>query len=125
MPRRASWPLDQGLTSGTMASSRSVRGRALLVPWLLALVGLAIPLVATEFATSPIVALWLLALAALWLAKPLSRASQVQRVALAFASLPLLVLTATLFGLYLIPAALAWLVIELAALLLSPARIRA
>lgn len=101
-----------------------MRTRVLLVPWLLALVGLAIPLVATEFAIWPIVALWLLALAALWLVKPLARASPVQRVALALASLPLLVATATLFGLYLIPAALAWLVIELV-LLLSPAHSRA
>ena len=124
MPRRASWPLDQGLTSGTMASSHSVRGRALLVPWLLALVGLAIPLLTTDFAIWPVVALWLLALAALWLAKPLARASQLQRVAVAVGSLPLLVLSATLFGLYLIPAALAWLLIELA-IMFSPARSRA
>ena len=84
------------------------------LPWLLAIIGLAIPLIATGFAGWPIVAIWLLVLAAAWFMKPLASASRAQRITLALISLPLLVLTATLFGLYLIPAVAAWLLIELA-----------
>jgi len=84
------------------------------LPWLLAIVGLAIPLVATDFAVWPLVVFWSLVLAAIWFAKPLQRASRPQRIALAAASLPLLLLLAVTFlGLYLIPAAAAWLLIEL------------
>jgi hypothetical protein len=87
--------------------------RIRVLPWLLAIFGLAIPLVATDFAAWAVVALWLLVLAVIWFVKPLEHASRPQRITVAFASLPVLVLTATLFGLFLVPAAAAWLLIEL------------
>lgn len=82
------------------------------VAWILAIGGLAIPLIGTGFVGWPIVLGWVIVLLAVWLLKPLARANSSQRVILAVASIPLLVLAATLFGLYLIPAAVAWLVAE-------------
>jgi hypothetical protein len=83
------------------------------VAWILTIGGLAIPLIGTGFAGWPIVLGWAIVLLAVWLLKPLAGANRSQRVILAVASIPLLVLAATLFGLYLIPAAIAWLVAEL------------
>lgn len=84
-----------------------------LLPWLLALVGLTIPMIATNGAAWPVVVPWLFVLGVIWVTKPLAQASRVQRVGIALASIPLLVLAATLFGLFLIPAAAAWTLIEL------------
>ena len=85
------------------------------IPWLLALVGLAIPLVATGFVIWPLVALWLAILALVW---SLGRAGLARdrtlRVTLAVALLPVLFLLAFEGGWWLIPADIAWLVIELA-----------
>jgi hypothetical protein len=87
--------------------------RIRVLHWLVAIVGLAIPLVATDFAAWAVVALWLLVLAVIRFVKPLEHASRSQRITLAVVSLPVLVLAATLFGLFLVPAAAAWLLIEL------------
>jgi hypothetical protein len=85
------------------------------VPWLLAVTGLAIPLVATGFVIWPLVAVWLAILALIW---SIGRAGLVpdrtSRVALAIGLLPVLFLLAFEGGWWLIPADLAWLVIELA-----------
>ena len=85
------------------------------IPWLLALVGLAIPLVATGFVIWRLVALWLAILALVW---SLGRAGLARdrtlRVTLAVALLPVLFLLAFEGGWWLIPADIAWLVIELA-----------
>ena len=84
------------------------------IPWLLALVGLAIPLVATGFVIWPLVALWLAILALVW---SLGRAGLARdrtlRVTLAVGLLPVLFLLAFEGGWWLIPADIAWLVIEL------------
>jgi len=85
------------------------------IPWLLALVGLAIPLVASGFVIWPLVVLWLAILALVW---SLGRAGLARdrtlRVTLAVALLPVLFLLAFEGGWWLIPADIAWLVIELA-----------
>ena len=84
------------------------------IPWLLALVGLAIPLVASGFVIWPLVALWLAILALVW---SLGRAGLARdrtlRVTLAVGLLPVLFLLAFEGGWWLIPADIAWLVIEL------------
>ena len=86
------------------------------VPWLLALVGLAIPLVASGFVIWPVVAVWLAILALAWSVgrAGLVLTSRGLRVALAGALLPVLIVLAFEGGWFLIPADLAWLAIELA-----------
>ena len=85
------------------------------IPWLLALVGLAIPLVASGFVMWPLVALWLAILALVW---SLGRAGLARdrtlRVTIAVGLLPVLFLLAWEGGWCLVPADIAWLVIELA-----------
>jgi hypothetical protein len=89
-------------------------GRAQLidvVPWSVALVGLAVPGFAGGSATWLVVALWLLVLAAIALARPLRSADRPTRLKVGVAAVVALVLLATLWGLYLIPAVTAWLAI--------------
>jgi hypothetical protein len=85
------------------------------VPWILALAGLAVPLVASGFVVWPLIAVWLAILALIW---SVGRAGLVlgpaNHVAAAIALLPLLFALAFEGGLFLIPADIAWLVIELA-----------
>jgi hypothetical protein len=85
------------------------------IPWLLAPAGLAIPLVASGFVIWLLIALWLAILALVW---SLGRAGLARgrtlRVTLAVGLLPVLFLFALEGGLWLIPADIAWLVIELA-----------
>jgi hypothetical protein len=85
------------------------------VPWLLALVGLAIPLVGDGFVLWLLVATWLVVLALIWLvgrvAPPRSRAAS---IAIAVGLLPVLLLLAWEGGWWLIPADLAWLTITVA-----------
>jgi hypothetical protein len=85
------------------------------VPWLLALVGLALPLVGSGFTLLPLVAIWLVLLALVWvigrMAIPKERGL---RIAVAVAALPLLFLAGWEGGWWLIPADVAWLVIEVA-----------
>lgn len=84
-----------------------------VVPWLVALVGLAIPLVGTDFALWQLVGLWLLVLVAFWLAGRVMRPPDRQlRVLVAIAALPLLFLLAWEGGWWLIPADVAWLLVE-------------
>ena len=87
-----------------------------MLPWGLALVGLAAALLATNLGGAPIVVAWLLVLAALRLVDPLRSATRGQRVIVAFLTIPILVaLGVSFLGLYLIPAVVAWLLVELAA----------
>jgi len=87
-----------------------------LVPWLLALMGLAILLVAGGFVVWPLIAVWLAVLALIWGVgrTGLVLVSRTSRVALALGLLPVLFVLGAEFGLWLIPADLAWLAIELA-----------
>jgi hypothetical protein len=85
------------------------------VPWLLALLGLAIPLVGSGFVIWPVVAVWLVTLALLWIfGRPALPERRSMRIALAIGLLPLLFLAAFEGGWWLIPANIAWLVIEVA-----------
>lgn len=84
-----------------------------VVPWLIALVGLAIPLVGTNFALWQLVGLWLLVLIAVWLVgRVMGQRDRALRVGLAIGFLPLLFLLAWEGGWWLIPADIAWLVVE-------------
>ena len=85
------------------------------LPWLLALVGLAIPLVGSGFVVWPFVTGWLVTLALLWIfGRPALPGRRSLRIALAVGTLPLLFLAAWEGGWWLIPANIAWLVIEVA-----------
>ena len=85
------------------------------MPWILALVGLAIPLVSDGFVLWLLIANWLVGLALIWLvgrvAPPRSRAAS---IAIAVGLLPVLLLLAFEGGWWLIPADLAWLTITVA-----------
>jgi hypothetical protein len=94
-----------------MARSRS---SARLVPWLFALVGLAIPLVGSRFALWLPICGWLVALLVVWLVGGQFATTRQQRIVVAVILLPVLVLAAFEGGWWLIPADLAWLVLEIA-----------
>jgi hypothetical protein len=83
------------------------------VPWSLALVGLAIPLVGSGFVGWEVVVIWLAFLSFAWLFGRRLLATRAQRIITALVALPvLLVPLAWWGGWWLIPADLAWLVIE-------------
>jgi hypothetical protein len=85
------------------------------VPWLIGLGCLAIPAAAGGPAVWPLVAVWLAVLALVWsLGRAGLAGSHAQRVGLAVGLLPVLFALGAEFGLFLIPADLAWLAIELA-----------
>jgi hypothetical protein len=85
------------------------------VPWILAPAGLAIPLVASGFVVWPLIAVWLAVLALIWsIGRAGLVAGRANHLAVAIGLLPLLFLLAFEGGLFLIPADIAWLVIELA-----------
>ena len=93
-----------------------------LVPWLLAVVGLAIPLVGSGFVLWQLVALWLALLALIAvIGRHLLPRTKGARVALALGVLPFLLAAAWEGGWWLIPADLAWLAIELLGRRGSPA----
>jgi hypothetical protein len=103
----------------TMASSRKggieMRPGIHAVPWVLALIGLAIPLVGSGFALLFIISIWLVILALVWFAgRPMLAATGASPIAFAIGLLPLLVLLAWEGGWWLIPADLAWLVVAFA-----------
>jgi hypothetical protein len=83
------------------------------VPWLLALVGLAIPLISTGFRVWLLIVLWLLVLVAVWLTVRVVITTRRQRIGMALVLLPILFVLVFEGGWWLIPADLAWLVIEL------------
>ena len=85
------------------------------VPWLLALGCLAIPAAAGGSAVWPLIAVWLAVLALVWsLGRAGLASSRDQRIAIAVGLLPVLFVFGVEFGLFLIPADVAWLAIELA-----------
>jgi len=83
------------------------------VPWLLALLGLAIPFVATGYVVWPVVVVWLVVLGFIWLFGRHLLLTRAQRIVAALVALPVLFLLAFEGGWWLIPADLAWLVIEI------------
>jgi hypothetical protein len=95
---------------GRRASPTGLRG----LPWLIALVGLGLPLIGSDFALWPLVAAWLIALAAAWFLGRHVLPMRSHRIAAALLLLPVLVLLGWEGGWWLIPADVAWLLIELA-----------
>jgi len=86
--------------------------RLLIVPWLLAVLGLAIPLIQSPYLW-PFVLGWVVAIGIAWLAGRVVGADRMQRMAAALILLPvLLVPLAWWGGWWLIPADLAWLLLE-------------
>jgi hypothetical protein len=83
------------------------------VPWLLALLGLVIPLVGTGFVVWPVVTVWLVVLGFVWLFGRHLLVTRAQRIIAALVAVPVLFLLAFEGGWWLIPADLAWLVIEI------------
>ena len=83
-----------------------------IVPWLIAVAGLGIPLLAGGFAGWPYVVLWGILLSVPWIVTREQSASRRERMKLPAFLLPILFLLGFLGGLYLIPADVAWLLIE-------------
>ena len=83
------------------------------LPWLVALAGLAIPLVGTGFAVWIPIAAWLVVLALGWVLSRRRETTRDQRIGVALVLLPILFLLAFEGGWWLIPADLTWLAIEL------------
>ena len=84
-----------------------------IVPWIVAVAGLAILLVVTGFRVWVIVGMWLLVLFVAWLTGRAVRFTRGQRIGASLVLLPLLFLLAFEGGWWLIPADLAWLAVEL------------
>jgi hypothetical protein len=82
-----------------------------MLPWLLALVGLAVPLVLSGFALWLSFVAWLIALGLVWVVGRRQASTRRGRIGFALVLVPYLFLEG---GWWLIPADLAWLVIEVA-----------
>jgi hypothetical protein len=82
------------------------------VPWLVAVAGLGIPLIAGGFAGWPYVVLWSILLIVPWIVTRDQSESQRERLVAPVFLLPVLLLLGFLGGWYLIPADVAWLLIE-------------
>ncbi len=85
-----------------------------IVPWLIAVDGLAIPLIASGFTVWPSTLVWLAVLALVWLVGPSMVPTRTLRIVAGLVLLPMLFLLAFEGGWWLIPADLAWLAIEIA-----------
>jgi hypothetical protein len=90
----------------------SSRRRALRsLPWALALVGLAVPMIGSGFIGWPLVVGWLVPMLVIWWVRPLGAADRTTRLAVGVFVVAVLALLGTLGGFYLIPAVLVWLVL--------------
>jgi hypothetical protein len=88
------------------ANSRRVMSA---LPWGLAVVGLALPMVGSGFIGWPFVVGWLVLLTMLWWIRPLRGADRTTRVVCGVRALVALALLLNLGGFYLMPAVIAWL----------------
>ena len=86
----------------------SPRRHLWLLPWILALAGLAVPMVGGGFVGWPFVVGWLVVLLLVWWVRPLGGASRAVRLGTGVGVCGLLALLGTVGGFYLIPAVLAW-----------------
>jgi hypothetical protein len=84
------------------------------VPWLLAAAGLGIPLLAGGFAGWPYILMWAILLIVPWIVTRDQPESRRERMVLPVFLLPLLFVLGFIGGWYLIPADVAWLLIEFA-----------
>jgi hypothetical protein len=82
------------------------------VPWLIAVAGLGIPWLASGFAGWPYVLMWAILLTVPWIVTRAQPASRRERMKLPAFLLPVLLLLGYVGGWYLIPADVAWLLIE-------------
>jgi predicted cobalt transporter CbtA len=82
------------------------------VPWLIAAAGLGIPLLADGFAGWPYVLLWVILLIVPWIVTRDQPESRRERLVLPMFLLPVLSVLGFIGGWYLIPADVAWLLIE-------------
>jgi hypothetical protein len=90
----------------------SSRGRTLWsLPWAVALVGLAVPMIGSGFIGWPFVVGWLVLMLVIWWVRPLGGADRTARLAVGVFVVAALALLGTLGGFYLIPAVLVWLVL--------------
>lgn len=103
-----------GLRTASIALKMAPMTRwAGIAPWLVAVIGLAVPLIAGGGAGWPYVAGWLALLVILLVIKPLTRAEPRDRFKWAVIATFLLVIPGFVVGgIYLLPAALLWLGIE-------------
>lgn len=85
-----------------------------LVPWVLALLGLAVPMLGSGFVGWPFALGWLGVLAFVWLVRPIRGTDRSTALAMGVAAVAILVVLAFEGGLFLIPAVGAWLAITLA-----------
>ncbi len=82
-----------------------------VLPWVLALVGLAVPMIGSGFIGWQFVVGWLVLLALLWWTRPLADADRMSRIVAGIGALLVPALLSTFGGLYLMPAVAAWLVL--------------
>jgi hypothetical protein len=85
-----------------------------LLPWLLALAGLAVPLVGSGFALWPTIVAWLILLGLVWVVGRGQPQTRRGRIGFALVLLPCLFLAGWEGGWWLVPADIAWLVMEVA-----------
>ena len=88
------------------ANSRRVMSA---LPWALAVVGLAVPMVGSGLIGWPFVVGWLVLLTVLWWIRPLRGADRTTRIVCGVNALVALGLLLSLGGFYLMPAVIAWL----------------
>ena len=81
------------------------------LPWVLALVGLAVPIVGSGFIGWRFVVGWLVLVLVIWRVRPLGGADRTARLAVGVFVVGVLALLSTLGGFYLVPAVLVWLVL--------------
>ncbi len=84
------------------------------MPWLAAVVGLVLPLVGSGFAVWPLTLIWLVILVVIRVVGPRAEPEgRSLRIAIALGLVPVLILLGWEGGWWLIPADIAWLVVEL------------
>ncbi len=83
-----------------------------LLPWTLAVVGLAVPLAGSGFSLSIPLGLWAIGLVAFWAAGRMIPTTRDQRIGVGLILLPLLFVAAFEGGWWLIPADIAWIAVE-------------
>jgi hypothetical protein len=102
------------MTDTKVAGSRDSQQRSpiqAVLPWAVALIGLAVPMVGGHLAGWPIAVGWFVVLLVLGLVRPVQNADRPTRVASGVGALVLLVVFIPLGGLYLLPAAIIWTVL--------------